>query len=279
MRVGIHVPVGGGLVKAAKRARSLGCECLQIFARNSRGWRARRYADRETAAFRDILAARDIAPLVVHSCYLVNLASPDRSLRERSLRSVADDMKRAALLGGRYVVFHFGHHMGAGTPRGLRRLASSLRSLLAGAPDGVDLLLENSAGRGTEMGGEWSDFTDLFDLLDGDDRVGVCLDTCHAHAAGYRLDGPRRVGRALRQFDSIAGLSRLRLLHFNDCRAPAGSHVDHHEHIGLGTIGDAGFRALLRRRELRHQCAILETPIDRPGDDRRNLRRVRKLQA
>ncbi len=279
MRVGIHVPVSGGLVKAAKRARALGCQCLQIFARSSRGWRARKYAEREPSAFHQILAGRDIAPLVVHSCYLVNLASPDRSLRERSLRSVADDMRRAALLGGRSVVFHFGHHMGAGMPRGLRRVASSLRSLLAGAPDGVELLLENSAGRGTEMGSEWSDFTALFDLLDGDDRVGVCFDTCHAHAAGYRLDGPRRVGRVLRQFDSVVGLSRLRLLHLNDCRAPAGSHVDHHQHIGRGTIGEAGFRALLRRRELRHQCAILETPIDRPGDDRRNLRRVRKLQA
>jgi len=279
VRVGIHVPVSGGLVKAAKRARALGCECLQIFARNSRGWRARTYTEPEITAFRHVLAARDIAPLVVHSCYLVNLASPDRSLRERSLRSVADDMRRAALLGGGCVVFHFGHHMGAGTPRGLRRIAASLRSLLAGAPDGVDLLLENSAGRGTEMGGEWSDFTDLFDLLDGDDRVGLCFDTCHAHAAGYRLDGPHRVGRALREFDSLVGLSRLRLIHLNDCRAPAGSHVDHHEHIGLGTIGDAGFRALLRRRELRQRCVILETPIDRPGDDRRNLRRVRKLQA
>ncbi|HUU55120.1 MAG TPA: deoxyribonuclease IV [Armatimonadota bacterium] len=279
MRVGIHVPVSGGLVKAGKRARSLGCECLQIFPRNVRGWRARRYAESEIAAFREILSGRDISPLVVHSCYLVNLASPDRALRERSLRSVADDMKRAALLGGRCVVFHFGHHMGAGTRRGLRFIASGVRSLLSEAPPGIDILLENSAGRGTEMGGEWSEFADLFDLLDGEERVGVCFDTCHAHAAGCRLDGPRRVGRALREFDSVVGLSRLRLLHLNDCRAPAGAHVDHHEHIGRGTIGDAGFRALLRRREMRHRCAILETPIDRPGDDRRNLRRVRKLQA
>jgi len=279
VRVGIHVPVSGGLAKAGTHARSLGCECLQIFARNSRGWRSRAYTELEIDAFRSTLAARDIAPLVVHSCYLVNLASPDRSLRERSLRSVADDMKRAALLGGGSVVFHFGHHMEAGRPRGLRRVAASLRSLLTGAPDGVDLLLENSAGRGSEMGGRWSDFADILDLLDGDDRVGVCFDTCHAHAAGYRLDGPRHVGRALREFDAIIGLARLRLLHLNDCRAPAGSHVDHHEHIGRGTIGDAGFRSLLRRRELRHHPAILETPVDRPGDDRRNLRRVRKLLA
>ncbi len=278
LRVGVHVPVSGGLVKAAARAHSLGCECLQIFARNARGWRARSYADSEIAAFREMVSGRCISPLVVHSCYLVNLASPDRALRHRSLRSVADDIARAALLGGRFVVFHFGHHMGQGTPRGLRTIASGLRSLLADTPADIDLLFENSAGRGTEMGGQWPEFAQLLDLLDGEGRVGVCFDTCHAHAAGHRLDGPRRVGRALRDFDAAIGLPRLRLLHLNDSRVPAGSHIDHHEHIGRGTIGDAGFRSLLRRRELRGRCAILETPIERPGDDRRNLRRIKRLR-
>ncbi len=247
--------------------------------RNARGWRGRTYAEAEVEGFRDILAARDISPVVIHSCYLVNLASPDTALREQSLRSVADDMVRAAALGGRFVVLHFGHHMGAGTSRGLRTVASAVRSLLSGGPPGVELLLENSAGRGTEMGAEWSDFANLLDLLDGDERVGVCFDTCHAHAAGHRLDGPRRVGRALRAVGPALPLSRLRLVHMNDCRAAAGSHVDHHEHIGRGTIGDVGFRALLRRRELRGRCAILETPIERPGDDRRNLRRLKKLRG
>jgi deoxyribonuclease-4 len=266
------------LIKAARHARSLRCECLQIFARNARGWRARTYRDDEIAGFREILASRDISPLVIHSCYLVNLASPDRELRDRSLSSVADDMARAHLLGGRFVVFHFGHHMGAGRDRALRTVAHGIRLLLAGAPDGVSLLLENSAGRGSELGGDWQDFTLLLDLLGGDSRVGVCFDTCHAHAAGYRLDSARWVGRALRGFDSALGLARLRLIHLNDCRAPAGSHIDHHQHIGRGTIGDAGLRALLHRRALRHRCAILETPIQRRGDDRRNLRRVWALR-
>ena len=297
MRLGVHVPVAAGLVKAARHARSLRCECLQIFARNARGWRGRTYTQDEIAEFRRILSKADISPLVVHSCYLANLASPDRALRERSLRSIADDMTRAVALGGTTVATHFGHHTGAGTGAGLRTLARSVRSLLAGAPDGLQLLLENTAGRGSEMGSTWEDFARLLDLLHGDERVGVCFDTCHAHAAGYRLDTARWVGRTLREFDRVVGLSRLRLIHLNDSHGAAGSHLDHHQHIGRGTIGDAGFRALLRRRDLRvpqacppavwrasacagpDRCAILETPIDQPGDDRRNLRRARTLRG
>ena len=188
-------------------------------------------------------------------------------------------MTRAVSLDGKTVVTHFGHHAGAGTGAGLRTLARSIRSLLAGAPDGMQLLLENTAGRGSEMGSAWEDFVRLLDLLDGDARVGVCFDTCHAYAAGYRLDSARWVGRSLREFDHALGLSRLRLIHLNDSHGAAGSHLDHHQHIGRGTIGQIGLRAFLRRREIRDRCAILETPIDRPGDDRRNLKRARMLRG
>ncbi len=278
MRIGVHVPVSGGLVKAALHARSLKCECLQIFARNARGWRARTYREEEIAGFKEILAARSITPVVIHSCYLVNLASPDRELRERSLNSVADDMARAHLLGGHFVVFHFGHHMGEGRERALRTIARGVRWLLNNGPTDIHLLLENSAGRGSELGSDWQDFVQLFDLLDGEARVGVCFDTCHAHAAGYRLDTAKYVGKTLRDFGSALGLARLPLIHLNDCRAPAGSHIDHHQHIGRGTIGDDGFRALLQRRIIRDRCAILETPIERAGDDRRNLRHAWSLR-
>ena len=278
MRVGVHVSVGTGLVRAAEHARRLRCECLQIFARNARGWRGRTYPQVEIDAFRERLARSEMSPLVIHSCYLVNLASPDPALRARSLHSVADDMHRASLLGARFVVFHVGHHMGGGRPRGVRTIAASLRSLLADAPDGVHLLLENSAGRGSEMGAHWEELAAVLDLLAGDERLAICFDTCHAHAAGYRVDRPRWVGRTLRGFDAVLGLSRLRLVHLNDCTGPAGAHIDHHEHIGEGTIGNEGFRAFLRRRELRDRCAILETPIERLGDDRRNLQRVRRLR-
>jgi deoxyribonuclease-4 len=279
MRLGVHVPVAAGLVKAARNACSLGCECIQVFARNARGWRGRTYRQAEIDEFRAILEKARISPVVVHSCYLVNLASPDRALLERSVLSVADDMVRAAALGSSTVSCHFGHHSGAGPAAGLRTLARSVRLLLSVAPDGMQLVLENTAGRGSDMGSNWEDFARLFDLLDGDERVGACFDTCHAHAAGHRLDSARWVGRTLREFDRALGLSRLRLIHLNDSLGEAGSHIDHHAHIGRGTIGDAGFRAFLRRRELRDRCAVLETPIDRPGDDRRNLKRAKMLRG
>ncbi len=279
MRVGVHVSVGGGLVRAALHAGSIGCECVQIFARSARGWRGRIYSEAEVQGFRETVGALGMSPVVIHSCYLVNLASPDGVLRRRSLRSVADDMVRAALVGGRSVVLHCGHHMGGGVARGMRRVAAGLRSLLAEAPHGLQLLLENAAGRGTELGGEWEHFSILLDMLEGDARIGICLDTCHAHAAGYRLDGARWVGRTLRSFDAVLGLDRLRLLHLNDSLGRPGSRVDLHQHIGRGTIGEEGFRALLRRRALRGVCAILETPFQREGDDRRNLARVRRLRG
>lgn len=278
MRLGLHLSVAGGLAKTAARAEALGCECLQLFGRNARGWRGRTYNPGEVERFRALARAADITPVVVHSSYLVNLASPDRALHRQSVGSVADDLARASTLEAAFVVVHFGHHMGAGSASGARAVASAVRSILRGAPKGVMLLLENSAGRATEMGAEWSDFARVLDGLDRTAPVGVCFDTCHAHAAGHRLDGPRRVGRALRAFDSAVGLSRLRLVHLNDSRAPAGSHVDLHQHIGRGTIGDVGLRSLLRRPELRRVPAILETPIQRRGDDRRNLRRAKRLR-
>ena len=272
MRLGVHVPVGKGLVRAARRARSLRCDCLQIFARNPRGWLGRRYPEAEVAQFRAIISRAGITPLAIHSCYLVNLASPERALRDRSIRAVLDDLARATLLGGGFVVFHAGHHAGQGENRGLRTLAASLRAILRKAPADIDLLVENSAGRGSELGSDWEQLAHLFDLLHGDRRVGVCFDTCHAHARGYRLDRPRRVGVALRPWTDALGPDRIRLIHLNDCRGKAGARQDLHEHIGQGTIGSLGFRAFLRRRELRGLCAILETPIQRRGDDRRNLR-------
>lgn len=287
MRLGVHVPVGQGLVKAAAHARAIGCEAIQLFARNARGWRGRAYSAEELAAFRCALgpvATRGnrtripLTPLVVHSCYLVNLASPGQALREQSRRAVADDIARCAIMGGQFVVFHFGHHMGAGTNAGIKTVASGVRQLLQDMPPDIQLLAENSAARGTEMGGEWQEFAHFLDLLDGDERVGVCFDTCHAHAAGYRLDTPQHAGRTLRAVNEAIGLARVRLLHLNDCQAEAGSHVDHHEHIGKGRIGEAGFRSLLRRRELRHCAGILETPVDRPGDDRRNLKKAKALR-
>jgi deoxyribonuclease-4 len=277
MHIGLHLPTSQGLCSAARRGAKLHVDCMQLFSRNPRGWRAGEHSEEEVARFRCLLAEAGIASLALHACYLVNLASPDPSLRQRSERAVADDMVRAARLGATGVAVHPGHHMGVGIETGLRHLAGSLRRVLSASPPSVRLLLENTAGRGSELGGDWQQFSRLLDLLHGDPGLGVCFDTCHAHAAGYRLDSARGVSRALAGVRSAVGMDRVGLLHLNDCLYPAGSRQDRHQHIARGSIGAEGFRRLLRRRDLQHICAVLETPIDRPGDDRRNLRRAREL--
>lgn len=279
VRLGFHVPVSRGLVHAARHARAIGCECLQVFVRNPRGWRARSYPEAEVQAFRELVVELKLGPLVVHSCYLANLASPNAELLARSRAAVADDLARAGRLGAAVVCVHAGHHMGAGPEAGLATLADSVRGLLDLSPPGVGLLLENGAQRGRELGSEWGQLARVLALTGGDERLGVCFDTCHAHAAGYRLDGPRRVGRTLREVERTVGLDRVRLIHLNDCRSAPGSGRDRHEHLGKGSIGAVGLSALLRRPELQRLCAILETPIARADDDARNLRRARRLMV
>lgn len=279
MRLGYHLSVAGGLVRAARRARDIGAECLQIFPRNARGWSSRVYPDREVAAFREERARHGLYPLVIHSNYLVNLASPDRKLLAVSRKVVADDLVRAGRLGATFVVTHPGHPVGEDVETGLARLAESVRLLLPSVPSGVRFLLENTAGGDAHLGGRWEHFAQVIEGVGGDARLAVCFDTCHAHAAGYRLDSPRHVGLTLRGFADVLGLDRLALIHLNDCRCEWGGHRDRHEHIGKGSIGDAGFRALLRRRDLRDRAAILETPIRKKEDDARNLAHVRELMT
>jgi deoxyribonuclease IV len=280
MRLGYHLPVSGGLLRAAQRAREIGCECLQIFPRNARGWRSRDYPAAEVEAFRAARVEAGLAPLVLHSNYLVNLASPNRALLQQSRRVVADDFARAALLGARFVVTHPGHGVGdAELATSLERLAKSVTWLLARLPAEVEFLLENTAGGERQLGGEWEHFAHLLAAVDDHPRLGVCFDTCHAHAAGYRLDTPRAVGQALRGFDRVVGLDRLRLIHLNDCKGAAGEHRDRHAHLGAGTIGDVGLRSFLRRRELSGRAAILETPVEEADDDRRNLEHARGLMG
>jgi len=278
VRLGFHVPVSKGLVWAARHAREIGCECLQIFVRNARGWRGRAYPEKEIEAFGALLAEYRIAPLIVHSCYLVNLASSNAGLPAKSRAAVADEMRRAAMLGSVTVTTHTGRDMGADTTAAIQILAESVRLLIAEAPSGVELLLENSARR-TQLGGDWEHFAQLLNELGGEPRLGVCVDTCHAHAAGYRLDSARWVARTLSEFDAVLGLDRLRLIHLNDSRGRAGGSWDRHAHIGAGTIGDAGFRSFLRRRGLQDRCAILETPIDHPDDDAKNIAHARELMT
>lgn len=276
MRFGVQIHVGRGLLRAAEEARRKGLECVQIFPRNPRGWHAAAHDPELDDEFRRRLIAYDIQPLFLHASYLVNLASPNPALSERSRSALAADLRRAGRLGAHSVIVHCGSHVGSGREAGIARVAAAVNALLR-AKRGPMILLENTAGAGAELAGDFADLAAILDRVRRPDRVAVCWDTCHAHVAGYDLSTARGVRRALDEADRAVGLSRLALIHANDARAPVGSHWDAHTHIGEGTIGLVGFRALVNHPRLQHLPVILETPLHRPDDDERNLAAIRNL--
>ncbi|UCH33143.1 MAG: deoxyribonuclease IV [Armatimonadota bacterium] len=279
MRLGVHVPVSKGLRRAAAEAVRLRCECMQMFLSNPRGWAAgAEHPGADVAALREARGKHDIRPLIGHASYVVNLASADRELWRKSLTSAAADMRRALGVGAEAFVVHAGYHGGGGERRGRTLLARALRELSRASGGRLAVLVENGSGAGTGVGWRFEDLAAVLAQAGNPPGVGVCLDTCHAHVAGYDLSGAEAVGAVLEALDRTVGLGRLGAVHLNDAKHPAGSRRDAHAHIGRGTIGRAGFRALLQHPRLADVAGIIETPKE--GDaDARNLRVLRRLRA
>ena len=279
MRFGAHMSVAGGIDKAIDRAVDAGCDCLQVFTKSSRQWAARPLSDEEVATFRRRRDEAALAPVVAHASYLINLASSDSELWKRSWRACAEELRRCALLGLDALILHPGAHGGVGEQRGLSRIARATSHALHRLAAGPRLLFEGTAGQGTSIGGKLEHLRWLVDRL-GPERVGVCLDTCHLHAAGYSL-GSRAACRAtLERIDAVIGFDNVEVLHCNDSVGAVGSHLDRHAHIASGKIGAAGFRALLTDPRIKPLPGILETAKDDVGEwDRRNLARLRALGA
>ncbi len=279
VRVGVHVSIAGSIAKAVERAQGIGCDTFQIFSRNPRGWAAKPLASADVDAFRAALAASGIAPAVDHMPYLPNLASSKDEPYERSVLALADELVRAAALGIPFVVTHLGHHLGAGGDAGEARVIAALDRVVGSAPPGVTLLVENTAGEKNSVG---SNFASIARILEGcvcPGRLGVCLDTCHAFGAGYDLRSRDGVEETLAAFDDAIGLDLLRVVHCNDSKGELGSGLDRHEHVGLGAIGEEGFRLLLHRPEFRDLPFICETPEDGRRDGAGNIAKVRELAA
>ena len=276
IRLGVHVSISGGIDKAVTRARDLGCSAMQIFSRNPRGWKTSPLSSRAVAAFREAAGSREIDPIVVHTPYLLNLASADQSLHRRSILALSLDIKRAEQLGARYVVTHLGSAKEKGRAFGLKRVVEAMRAVWdQNSP--VSVLLENSAGAGDSVGVFFEEFQEIIQRLGNDGRVGICFDSCHGFAAGYDFRSAEKTEALVRKVDQTIGLTRLALIHLNDCAGSLGAHLDRHQHIGKGKIGLGGFRALLSHPSLRRIPLILETPKKTPRDDLRNLSRVRRL--
>jgi deoxyribonuclease-4 len=266
--LGCHLSIAHGLSAAANAARSMGNNALQLFTRNAMGWTAKPITDTAAAAFRESVEAASIEFVVVHALYLANLASPDETLRRRSLDAIAEELGRAQRLGIPWVVMHPGAHRGGGTARAVERIGRGVAEAL-GAVDPnrgeVGLLLENTAGAGTALGASFSEIAAILECAGVGGRAAACLDTCHAFAAGYDLRTPRAVDALVEAFDRDLGLDRLMLIHLNDSQGRLGSRIDRHEHLGRGRIGRVGLAALLRHPRLGGVPWILETPKEMDG--------------
>jgi deoxyribonuclease-4 len=283
-RIGAHLPLGGGMVKAVERANVIGANALQVFADNPTAWRRRQGPPRELAAFREHLAAHDIA-LAIHAPYLVNLAGPVEDSFGRSIALLTHDLRAAPGFSARFFNVHIGSHLGSGVDVGVARLADGLRLALAEVDDGADstmVVLENSAGSGFGLGVDVAELASIAEAVESrgipSHRIGFCLDTAHAWGAGIDLADPTVADAFLADFDARIGLDRLVMIHLNDSKAERGSRLDRHEHVGAGRIGAIGLAHLLGHPSLGHVAWFLETPGMDEGYDAVNMSRVRDLE-
>jgi deoxyribonuclease-4 len=285
-RLGAHLPLGGGMVKAVDRAHAIGAGALQIFADNPTAWRRRPGPPTEAPAFRARLDALDIAPVAIHAPYLVNLAGPEEDLFARSVAVLAHDLRAAPGFDARSLNVHVGSHRGAGVAAGVARLADGLRLVLDEVddrPSATRLVLENSPGSGFAIGTSVAELADIADAAAArgiaPGRLGFCLDTAHAWAAGIDLGQPEAIDAFLAAFDARIGLDRLVMLHLNDSRSDLGSRLDRHEHLGAGQIGVVGLRHLVCHPSLAHATYYLETPGMDEGYDEVNVARAYDIAA
>ncbi len=267
MRFGRHMPLNAKPVRAAEIARLLGSNAIQIFASNPTGWRPPEGDPKASIAFAEAARTLDLDPVVIHAPYLINLASPDEIIWEKSISLLTWTLQRGTLLGAKYVVFHTGSHKGSGIEAGIERIVEAIERILPVTPPEVLLLLENDVGAGNSLGGGFAQLATVLERLPQfAGRMGVCLDTAHLWGAGYDISTAENVRQVLRDFDEAVGLMRLNVLHLNDTKMALGSHRDVHARLGEGIIGEEGFRALLTDPRLGHVAVILETPIETDED-------------
>ncbi len=278
MRAGVHTSIAGGLENAAHHARHIGCDTFQMFSANPRGWKTLEPSCESFEKFRNARAAYGLTPVAVHDNYLINLASSDPFIREKSVAAFRKEIERAAALGAEYLITHPGSAKGSSPSEAIRTCTESLKRAANGlALDGLMILIENTAGQGSAIGRTFEEVAEIIAGAGSDLPVGACIDTAHCFEAGYPIHTLTGLQFTVRQLDATVGLDKVRVIHANDSKTPFGSHADRHEHIGKGKIGAAAFGRIVRHPKLKAIPFICETPIDRPGDDKRNLRMMRKL--
>ena len=259
--LGAHVSTSGGVDKAPANGKGLGCDAIQVFTRNQMQWRARPLSELEIAGFREGLKECGIQTTVSHDSYLINLGSHEPVTLQKSLEAFADEIERCEQLGISFLVFHPGSHVGSGEAAGLQRIADSLNAVLGQKPKyRTQVLLENTAGQGSNLGYRFEQLADILAKTENPNRLGVCLDTCHLFASGYDLRTRSTYEATFEEFDAIVGLGRVKVFHLNDSKKSLGSRVDRHENIGKGELGLGPFRFLLNDPRFAGLPMLLETP-------------------
>lgn len=277
MRLGVHVPIAGGLEGAVAWAKQLSCTTMQIFSRSPRGGSTTHLPAEVLERFDAARRQADIDPLAIHGPYIINLASPEPSMWKRSVALYREEYSRALRLKARYLVTHVGSHKGAGESEGIARVAQAISEALDGQPASAMILLENTAGSGQGIGYQFEHLAAIRGGVRDPARVGVCLDTAHLFAAGYPIHTQGGLDDTVAAFERLIGLAQLQLIHLNDSKVPFGSKVDRHWHIGRGHIGREAFRRIVNHPALKDTPCILETPKSTAHEDARNLAVVRRL--
>ena len=279
VQIGFHVSIAGGLQNAVDNALKIGCTAFQIFTKNPRGWAEKVLDARDVQMFKLKLRHSGIISdaVAVHMPYLPNLSAPNGELYKKSIDSLISELHRCFQLEIPNLVVHLGSHLGSGPQNGIDQLVNSVNTATdhsesSGRKNGkVTILLENSAGQKNSIGSKLEDIRSILDKISSK-NVGICMDTCHAFAAGYDLRSEKKNDDFVDKFDSLIGLEKLRLIHLNDSEKEIGSHIDRHEHIGLGNIGVKGMSAILKNRKLKGKPIIMETKEDSIRNNLDNLR-------
>ncbi|MCP4727741.1 MAG: deoxyribonuclease IV [bacterium] len=274
---GCHVSAAGGVSKSFQRGVDIGCTAIQIFSKNQKQWNPKPFADEEVPSYHEEQKRTGIGPVIIHDSYLINLCGLNKEVLEKSRKAFGDEIYRADMLKAPYIVFHPGAHGGEGEDSGIKMIAESLNIVIDKFPDSkTKLLLETTAGQGTGIGHRFEQLRRIIDLVEENDRIGICLDTCHVFAAGYDIRTEKTYEAVIKEFDDVLTLDLLKVIHVNDSKRELGSRVDRHENLGDGEIGRKAFELLVNDERLLSVCMILETP---GGDEmyKKNLRLLKKL--
>ncbi len=285
MRIGIHCSTAGSLERAASKANELGANTFQIFSASPRMWRANAPNPDQIQLLNAAREKNDLTPLVIHDSYLINLASPDAIIREKSINAFAGELQRAMLIGAEFLVAHPGNYKGLTPEQGMLNVAGGIALAWRGVDEQLSkgsklsILLENTAGAGAQLGGKLEELATIRELASPyiGIPIGYCIDTCHCYVAGFDVAREDGLSHFVRHASEILGLDHIPVIHANDTKMKLASHCDRHANIGDGYIGLEGFRRILNHPKLRSKAFILETPVDEPGDDLRNVTALKEL--